>query len=285
MNASPAARALESAVRETAAALAPLPRPSALFLCATGASMIAERLEGARALALDGPRVPAPWRGAELLAGRLGDLVLWALDGAGAAPDDAPRWSGGFPCWLAASAGAAVLVLATAGTGLAERDPGVPRGTLALLSDHLRFGDANPLVGLGECELGPLFPDLTRLHDVRLRRAARERAQELGIRVAEAVAACTPGPGLETPAERRMLARLGADVVVQGASAPLIAAAHAGLGALVVAAVTDEGAGPARVEEILAASEELAPSLEDLLVHLAPDVRARAAELAREHGA
>ncbi|HEV8111411.1 MAG TPA: hypothetical protein VGR31_01420 [Planctomycetota bacterium] len=276
--------ALDAAVAaaETGIARAGIPAPRALFLLGTGGGLLPLRLRhGSRTSwsALDG--VPEAWRRATLHAGELAGAPVWILEDApgpperGALPDAGePPWVRGFPCWLAAALGAAVLVHSSAGASLAAE---VRPGCLALLSDHLNLSGRTPLLGLAASHLGPLFPDVSHLHHVELRRKALAICETLGIPACEAVAACTSGPALETPAERRFFARAGAAVAVQGLEGPLLAAAHAGLAAFAVVCVTDRGEGPVDLASIVAAAEAMAPGLEELLVRLAPEI-ARAAD-------
>jgi len=274
--------------------------PSVLFLMATGVGFLPSRMEGAHGIGLDEilpdgdlrssvlerPHPHHPWTGQVLHAGRLGALSVWFLeDVSSEALEPAPTapWLRALPVWLAASAGASVCVHTSAGSALSH-DGGPPlleRG-LGLVSDHMNLSGSTPLAGLGESKLGPLFPDLTRLHHVGLRRSALARAAELGIGAAEVVAACTSGPALETPAERTMLARLGADVAVPGLATPLLAAGHAGLATLAVVAVTDARDEGPEVRHVLAAAAELVPALEDLLLALVPDLLSAVRSLSLE---
>jgi purine-nucleoside phosphorylase len=268
---------LDVAVRTALAGLAGVAAPRALFLLGTGAGLLPLRLEqGTRTKLSTIPGVPEAWRGVDLHAGRLGGLACWILEDSPGPPDrgslpdlDEPPWVRGFPCWLAAEAGAAVLVHASAAASLVPR---IQPASLALLSDHVNLSGRTPLVGLSASRLGPLFPDLARLHHADLRKRALEIAGGIGLAVHEGVAAASAGPALETPAERRFFARAGADVVVQGLEGPLLAAAHAGLVALAIACVTDRGEGEVDLMQIVASAERMAPGLEDLLVRLAPEV-------------
>jgi purine nucleoside phosphorylase len=89
------------------------------------------------------------------------------------------------------------------------------------------------------------------------------------------VAACTLGPALETPAERRFLrAHRRRGVSAQGLADVLIASAHAGLGGLTIVVVTHQGEGEIDIAKIAARSEALAPALDDLLVRLASECSA-----------
>lgn len=268
-----------------------LPDPEALFLMATGTGFLPSRAREVEELELgELCGELGPWSGAVLRAGRLGSLSAWFLDDAVGEPsldEPAPPWMAALPVWLAAASGAALCVHTSAGSALPAdelgRVPLAPR-SFALVSDHVNFSGSSPLVGLGESRLGPLFPDLSQLHHAGLRAAAEARARTLGLVAREAVAACTLGPALETPAERRMLARLGADVAVPGLATPLVAAGHAGLALLAIVAVTDAPEQGVELRSVLEAASQMAPSLEDLLLALAPDLAATAARLAAEAG-
>lgn len=259
--------------------------PAALFLMGTGAGLLPGRLEGGGRLPLDQlPGVPAPWREGLLHWGTFNGLPSWILEDATDSPDFASEpWERAFPCWLAAAAGAATLVHTCAGSALpaADGEAGetLPVGTLALVSDHINLSGGSPLQGLGASNLGPMFPDLSGLHEAALRHIALAVGERLGLHCAEAVAACTLGPTLDTPAERRWFARAGASVAVQGLADPLIASAHAGLSALGIVVVVDAGDGPVDLPRILAASRATAPALDDLLWELAGELQ-RAARAA-----
>jgi len=146
-----------------------------------------------------------------------------------------------------------------------------------LVRDHINFSGKTPLVGLGESRLGPLFPDTARLHHEGLRAGALKLARKLGVPLVEAIAACTPGPALDTPAEREWWSRAGADVAVQNIATPYLACAHAGLALLSVVAVTDSGEGMENMAGIVQQADKLAPALEELLQSLAPELKDAAA--------
>jgi purine nucleoside phosphorylase len=105
------------------------------------------------------------------------------------------------------------------------------------------------------------------------------------LAVREVVAACTLGPSLETPAERRLLARAGAEVSAQGLAPTLIASAHAGLGGLTIVVVTHEGEAELDIAKSAARSDALAPALDDLLVQLSEEVQRRARARLEEESA
>jgi purine-nucleoside phosphorylase len=250
-------------------------KPQVLILMATGTQHLIEHLSDARETQLaelDG--VPANWQAATLHSGCLGELKLWALDDIGADPspparDHAPAWHSALPVWLAAHAGAEICVHTSAGSSL---DPASPSG-FAVLRDHINLSGQSPLTGLGESQLGPLFPDLSNLQHLGLRHAALARAAALDLSVTEAIAACTSGPALETRAERQMLARLGADVSVQSLAAPLIACAHAGMACLALVATSAEPQDGIDLELLVQQAAHAGPALNQWLLALAPDLK------------
>src|SRR2546422_10971199 len=84
--------------------------------------------------------------------------------------------------------------------------------TLMLIADHINLMFRNPLVGpVAEGE--ERFPDMSDPYDPELRAVARDVARSQRIALEEGVYAALLGPSFETPAEVRMLARLGADAV------------------------------------------------------------------------
>lgn len=294
---------LDVAVRSAASALgdselAARAAPQALILLATGMGLFPERLEGRRSLHLGSIEgVPAPWNAATLVAGRLGSLEVWLLEDVSTDPTlrrsadagDGERtgtdaWRIAFPVWLAAACGAQICVHTSAGASLANgtEEPPLPPGAFGIVRDHLNLSGSTPLVGLGESTLGPMFPDLTQLHHEGLRLAALQAARDQGFEAAEVVAGCTAGPALETPAERRMLARAGAEVAVQGLAPPLLAAAHAGIAMLAIVVIAESGDGPLRLRDVVARAGASEAALEDLLVALAEELARTATDLGRD---
>jgi purine-nucleoside phosphorylase len=137
--------------------------------------------------------------------------------------------------------GAKVLVVTNASGAVSEA---VDAGDLVLLSDHINMTFRSPLTGPNDDELGPRFPDMQNAYDPELRRLARDAAREVGIdHIAEGVYACMPGPAYETPAEIRMMARVGADLVGMSTVPEVIAARHMGARVLGISCATNRAAG------------------------------------------
>ena len=137
----------------------------------------------------------------------------------------------------AVAAGCRVVALTNAAGGIA---PDYQVGQPVLVRDHLNLTGRSPLSGLGPPDGYPSrFTDLTDLYSARLRVLAREADPSL----AEGVYAAMPGPHYETPAEIRMLATLGADLVGMSTVLEAIAARHLGAEVLAISLVTNPAAG------------------------------------------
>ena len=277
MTASP----LDALVLNTTAALrdAGVPDPDVLCLLGTGADALPFAFTAElTSLALDGiDAIPALWRDARLSFGQLddgfgGNATIWVLDDLGLdAPMDPEEaaFVRGFPVWLAGSCGASLLIHTSAAGTLRD---GLRAGNLAVLQDHINLSGSTPLYALGESKLGPLFPDVSTLHTAGLREKAGELAKQQGIELAEVIAACAAPVSLATPAERAWFQKAGAEVWIQGLAGPLLAAAHAGLSAMALTAITAEGDGPTDIPAMLGASSVAAPKMAALLHSLTPAI-------------
>jgi purine-nucleoside phosphorylase len=161
------------------------------------------------------------------------------------------------PVRAACAAGVRTIVLTNAAGGLRD-DYTV--GQPVLISDHLNLTARSPLVGAQ-------FVDLTDAYSPRLRTLAREIDPSL----AEGVYAGLPGPHYETPAEIRMLAAMGADLVGMSTVWETIAARHLGMEVLALSLVTNPAAGLGGSldhAEVLAAGRAAAERMGDLLAEV-----------------
>lgn len=86
-------------------------------------------------------------------------------------------------------------------------NPGFPPGEWMTIADHLNLTGTSPLLGSGN------FVDMTEVYSSRLRLHFREAAGAAGLPLHEGIYAGLVGPQYETPAEIRMLGKLGADAV------------------------------------------------------------------------
>ncbi|MGH9659898.1 MAG: purine-nucleoside phosphorylase, partial [Bryobacteraceae bacterium] len=139
---------------------------------------------------------------------------------------------------------------------------------LMLIADHINLMFGNPLVGAVE-EGEERFPDMSDPYDPLLRARAREVARSEEIPLEEGVYAALLGPSFETPAEIRMLARLGADAVGMSTVPDVVAARARGIRCLGFSSITNVAAGLSAAklshDEVLDAGRRLAGELGTLV--------------------
>jgi purine-nucleoside phosphorylase len=244
-------------------------RPVALLVLGSGLGRLADRLEDATRLPYrDLPGFPEP-----TVAGHAGELVLGRFAGR-----DVLVQSGRFHLYEghdAATAALPVRVAAALGIGtvlLTNAAGGIRRtfrpGALMLIADTLDLTFRSPLVGAarpGE----PRFPDMSDPWDAELRALARDVAAAAGVALEEGVYAGVLGPSYETPAEIRMLERLGADAVGMSTVVEVIAARAAGMRCLGVSIISNLAAGlssaPLSHDDVMRAADAAGAGLGRLL--------------------
>ena len=144
------------------------------------------------------------------------------------------------PVRVLAAIGVKQLVLTNAAGGVnLTFDP----GTLMLISDHINYSGANPLIGPNLDDFGPRFPDVSDLYCKKLRDAVKEAAAKEGIALREGVYMMFSGPNYETPAEVRMAKIVGADAVGMSTVPEALVAGHCGMEVMGISCVTNIAAG------------------------------------------
>jgi purine-nucleoside phosphorylase len=141
------------------------------------------------------------------------------------------------PVDMAAAAGAGRMLLTCAAGGI--RADLVP-GDLVLVSDHLNLMGWLPPLG------DVPFLDLSQVYDLDGSRLLVAAAGEAGQNLVHGVLAAVRGPVYETPAEVRMLAALGADLVSMSTVPEAIRARALGLKVAALACIANHAAGRAR---------------------------------------
>ena len=134
-------------------------------------------------------------------------------------------------------------------------------GDLMIITDHINFSGANPLIGRNLNEFGTRFPDMSDAYDKTLRVEVKKIASDLGMELREGVYAMFSGPTYETPAEIRMARTFGADAVGMSTVPEVIIAKHSGLQVVGISCMTNMAAGildqPLNHEEVMETSEKV----------------------------
>jgi len=115
-------------------------------------------------------------------------------------------------------------------------------GDLMVINDHLSFAWRNPLTG-PVVPGDQRFPDMTEPYDPALRARLHDAAGSIGLALHDGVYAWISGPAYETPAEIRMLDRLGADAVGMSTVPEVIVARALGMRVAGVSCITNLASG------------------------------------------
>jgi purine-nucleoside phosphorylase len=142
-------------------------------------------------------------------------------------------------------------------------------GDFMLITDHIMSLFPNPLIGANMDELGPRFPDMSKVYDEELCQTIRNTAARLEIPLREGVYTQLTGPTFETAAEVRMLTALGTDAVGMSTACEAVAARHAGIRVCGISCITNQAAGispePLSHEEVFETGNRVAPLFRSLV--------------------
>lgn len=237
-------------------------RPRVMLIVGSGLAGLADALEDTVPLPFrEIPGfVPATVEGHRgvLLAGRLEGVDCVLLQGRYHAYEGHPADMITLPVRAMAALGARTLIVTNAAGAVGRA---VRPGDLMILEDHVNLLWRNPLVGRVVPGDGR-FPDMSAPYDRELQRLAERTARAEGLRAVRGVYCAVLGPSYETPAEVRMLARLGADAVGMSTVPEVLVARAMGVRVLGISLITNAAAGlstaPLDHAHVLAAGERAA---------------------------
>ena len=219
------------------------PQPAIALVLGSGLGALASEIEGARSVPfgeIPGFRVArvAGHAGA-LVAGRLAGVDVIALAGRVHLYEGWSAEEAAFPVRVVHALGARTLFVSNAAGAM---NPLFRPGDLMAIDDHINLMWRNPLIGA--VQPGDLrFPDMSEPYDRQLRAGMHAAALQAGIPLADGVYAGLLGPTYETPAEVRMLQRLGADAVGMSTVPEVIVARALGMRVAGVSFITNAASG------------------------------------------
>jgi purine-nucleoside phosphorylase len=218
-------------------------RPSVAVVLGSGLGFFTKRIQKAVTIPYRNiPGFPEPTvigHGGELVAGKLAGKDVIAQSGRFHLYEGHQASTTALPVRVFAELGIRTLLLTNAAGGIRRT---FASGTVMLIADHINLTFRNPLIGklLRQEER---FPDMSDPYDSDLRLLAREVARDCRLLLNEGVYAQLLGPSFETPAEIRMLERLGADAVGMSTVLEVIAARARRVRCLGFSVVTNPAAG------------------------------------------
>ncbi|WP_047151959.1 purine-nucleoside phosphorylase [Aneurinibacillus tyrosinisolvens] len=251
--------------------------PEIGLILGSGLGVLADEIEAA--VRIDYHEIPhfpvstVEGHAGQLVIGRLNGKTVAAMQGRFHFYEGYTMQQVTFPVYVMKKLGIHSVVITNACGGM---NAAFAPGDLMLITDHLNFTGANPLIGGNLEELGPRFPDMSEAYSREYTALAREKAEELAITIQQGVYAGITGPTYMTPAELIMLARLGADAVGMSTVPEVIAARHAGLKVLGISCVTDMAIGeqlePLTHEQVVQVANRTRPHFISLVKAVLPGV-------------
>jgi purine-nucleoside phosphorylase len=218
-------------------------KPTIAVVLGSGLGFFTQRIQDAVTIPYrEIPGFPEPTvigHGGELVAGRLAGKEVIAQSGRFHLYEGHEAAVTALPVRTFAELGIETVLLTNAAGGIRRS---FAQGSVMLIADHINLAFRNPLIGRllpGE----ERFPDMSDPYDPALRALAREVARDQRILLNEGVYVQLLGPSYETPAEIRMLDRLGADAVGMSTVVEVIAARARGLRCLGFSVITNAAAG------------------------------------------
>jgi purine-nucleoside phosphorylase len=177
-------------------------------------------------------------RGA-LVAGMLAGVPVFALAGRVHMYEGWSAAEAAFPIRVVHALGARTLFVSNAAGAM---NPLFPPGALMAIDDHINLMWTNPLIG-PVVDQDVRFPDMSEPYDRALRAMLHDAAREAGIPLVDGVYVGELGPTYETPAEVRMLQRLGADAAGMSTVPEVIVARTLGMRVAGVSFITNAASG------------------------------------------
>ncbi len=245
------------------------PTPVAGIVLGSGLGGLADRIEDAVRIPFSHvpgfPNATVAGHAGQLLAGMLGGRPVVALAGRFHLYEGHEASLAAFPVRVLHALGAPVYIASNAAGGVRRTfEP----GDLMLIADHMNLMFRNPLIGASEPG-DERFPDMSDPYDRALRDQMRQAAAAVGVPLQDGVYCGLLGPTYETPAEVRMLERLGVDAVGMSTVPEVIVARALGMRAVAVSCITNKAAGLSAEKlnhaEVMEAGRAVAARFEQLI--------------------
>lgn len=202
----------------------------------------------------------------QLIRGRLAGRPVVAFAGRFHLYEGHAPAAAGILARVAHALGARLLLLSNAAGGIRRS---LRPGDLMVITDHVNLTWRNPLIG-PVVPGDERFPDMSCPYDEELQRRLHRAASRVGVVLARGVYGGLLGPTYETPAEVRMLERLGIDAVGMSTVPEVIVARAVGMRCAALSCITNHAAGISaeRIahDEVLAVTARAANDFERLVI-------------------
>ena len=178
-----------------------------------------------------------------------------------------------FPVKVMKALGVKTLILTNAAGAVNES---FSPSDLMIITDHINYMGANPLVGVNDETFGERFPDMTEVYKKYLIEIAEKCAQKLGIDIQKGIYWANSGPSYETPAEINMVRTLGADAVGMSTVPEAIVANWCGLNILGISCITNSASSitgeKLSHEEVIEAANNAKTKFKSLILEIVRNI-------------
>ncbi len=209
----------------------------------SGLGGLAERIEDAVRIPFSHvpgfPTATVAGHAGQVIVGTLGGRPVVAFAGRFHMYEGHDAALAAFPVRVIHALGARVYFASNAAGGVRRT---FSPGDLMVVADHMNLMFRNPLAG--PLQAGDeRFPDMSDPYDRGLRAQLHEAGKTAGVSLQDGVYCGLLGPTYETPAEVRMLERLGVDAVGMSTVPEVIVARALGMRVAAVSCITNKAAG------------------------------------------
>lgn len=252
--------------------------PKIGLVLGSGLGILAEEIEGAESVDYgEIPHFPVSTvegHAGRLVVGQLESQPVVAMQGRFHFYEGYGMQEVTFPIRVMKALGVETLIVTNAAGGI---HTDFEAGDLMLIRDHLNLMFTNPLIGRNHPEWGVRFPDMSEAYDPLYRQLAKRVAEAEGIPLREGIYAGMTGPSYETPAEIRMLRKMGADAVGMSTVPEVIVARHGGMRVIGISCISNMAAGilpqPLSHNEVMETAERVKPRFTRLVKGLIKEIR------------
>lgn len=165
--------------------------------------------------------------------------------------------------------GVKILIITNAAGAISKK---LKPTDLMLITDHINFMGTNPLIGKNDESFGTRFPDMSEVYNKDLIKIAENCAKELKIKIQKGIYAAGCGPSYETPAEIKMLQKLGTCAVGMSTVPEAIFANYCRMDVLGISCISNYAAGiqksPLSHSEVIETTNIIKDKFQSLLLKI-----------------
>lgn len=251
--------------------------PQIGFILGSGLGVLADKIENPQMIQYSEiphfPKSTVYGHAGELVFGDFQGKKVVAMKGRFHFYEGYPLGEVTFPVRVMKALGVETLIVTNAAGGA---NPNFEPGDLMIIEDHINLSNHNPLIGPNDEKFGVRFPDMSQAYDKSFIELAEKIAKDLNIDIKKGVYTFFSGPTYETPAEIRMVQKLGGDAVGMSTVPEVIVAIHAGLQVLGISCITNMASGildqPLNHEEVIETTVRVKEKFLNYLTHIVKNI-------------